>query len=355
MNHFLNHMRSKAKTINRKWWYMLFAVGIMVVLTVIFMRDKRTYLTLQGQTMGTTWLVKVVSDTGRDKSDLYDVVTERLAYVNQIASTYDRQSEISAFNASTSTDWIAVSPFMVDNVALAYKVWQMSDGRYDITIAPLIDLWGFDAKGRVEKMPDVFQLAQARDTIGMDKIAFRHNPPALKKIDPAVTINLSSIAKGAGIDWVVDALEKENIHNYLVEIGGEIRAKGTNDKGIPWTVGIEVPDSLRGTIQRAIQLKSNAIATSGDYRNYFEMGGKRYSHIIDPIRGVPINHKLASVSVFADSTAYADALATMLLVLGEEKGLAVAEKNGLAALFMVRQGNDFVEYTTTNYKTLYGE
>lgn len=356
----LNRLKTYAESLDRRMIYALFFAVVLLLVGVTFGGDKHANLTLQGRTMGTTWLVKIAHDKPVDKGELNTAITDKLAYVNSIASTYDKNSEISKFNASTSTDWFAVSPFMIQNVTLAHNAWQLSGGRYDITIAPLIDLWGFDANGRVEKMPDVFQLATAKSKIGMEKIAYRLTPPALKKLDPNVTINLSSVAKGAGIDAVAMVLENQGITNYLVEIGGEIRAKGINDKSQPWTVGIEVPNTLRGTVQRAVQLNHNApnasaIATSGDYRNYFEENGRRYSHIIDPTTGVPINHKLASVSVFATTTARADTWATMLLVLGDKQGLKIAETNKIPALFMVRDGDEFVEHTTTAYRALYGE
>ena len=347
--------QSRLANIPRKYLYLALALVGMAVVLGVFMMDRHNTLSLRGKTMGTTWLVKVVSEQSLDKTKLQGMIDNTLEKANAIASTYRKDSQITAFNTSESTDWIAVDSFLVANVAVARDVWTLSEGRYDITIAPLIDLWGFDAKGRVEKMPDVFALADVREKIGMEKLDFRTNPPALRKKDPHVSINLSSIAKGAAIDVIVDNLESKGIHNYLVEIGGEIRAKGLNDKGTLWTVGIEVPDALRGSIQRAVPLDNMALATSGDYRNYFEENGRRYSHIIDAIRGVPVSHKLASVSVFAETTIHADALATMLFVLGEEKGLKVANDNNINALFVVRDGNGFEEVATEAYEKQYGE
>ena len=351
---FLQRCKHHLADIPRKYMYFALAVLGMALLLGVFMMDRQNVLSLRGKTMGTTWLVKVVSEDSLNKTALQKMIDDTLERANAIASTYREDSEISQFNAQQSTDWVAVDPFLVANVAVARDVWTLSDGRYDITIAPLIDLWGFDAKGRVEKMPDVFALADVREKIGMEKLDFRTNPPALRKKDPKISINLSSIAKGAAIDVIVDNLESQGIVNYLVEIGGEIRAKGLNDKGTLWTVGIEVPDALRGSIQRAVTLDNVALATSGDYRNYYEENGRRYSHIIDPIRGVPVSHKLASVSVFADTTIQADALATMLFVLGEDKGLTVANDNGITALFVVRDGNAFKELASENYIKTYG-
>ena len=351
----LQKYQSIAEDMPRKYIYLALALLGMALMLGVFMMDRQNSLSLRGKTMGTTWLVKVVSEDSLDKTQLQKTIDDTLERVNAIASTYRKDSEITTFNNTQSTDWVAVDSFLVANVAVARDVWTLSDGRYDITIAPLIDLWGFDAKGRVEKMPDVFALADAREHIGMEKLDFRTNPPALRKKDKNVRINLSSIAKGAAIDVIVDTLESQGINNYLVEIGGEIRAKGLNDKGTLWTVGIEVPDALRGSIQRAVSLDNIALATSGDYRNYYEENGRRYSHIIDPVRGVPVSHKLASVSVFADTTIHADALATMLFVLGEDKGFKVASDNGITALFVVRDGNGFKELATQSYIDTYGE
>ena len=351
---FLEKCQDRLAHMPRKYVYLLLAVLGMALLLAVFMMDRQNSISLRGKTMGTTWLVKVVSENSLNKTQLQKMIDDTLERANDIASTYRDNSEISQFNTNPTTDWVAVEPFLVANVAVARDVWTLSEGRYDITIAPLIDLWGFDAKGRVEKMPDVFALADVREKIGMEKLDFRTNPPALRKKDPQISINLSSIAKGAAIDVIVDNLESQGIVNYLVEIGGEIRAKGVNDKGTLWTVGIEVPDALRGSIQRAVTLDNMALATSGDYRNYYEENGRRYSHIIDPIRGVPVSHKLASVSVFAHTTIQADALATMLFVLGEDKGLTVANDNGITALFVVRDGNAFKELASENYVKTYG-
>ena len=296
---------------------------------------------ITGQTMGTTYSVSAWGKTSIKQDQLKKQIDVKLKDINAIASTWIKTSEISKFNLSTFVHSQNVSPFLADMVFQSKAIHTQSQGVFDITIAPLIDLWGFDKNGRITKAPSKQHLNKVLSYIGADKIHVDMANNTIKKDSPYITINLSAIAKGGAVDAVVMLLEKQGFTNYLVEIGGEVYARGTKQDSTLWRVGIETPDPMSGMINSVVTLNNTALATSGDYRNYFEENGVRYSHIIDPTTGKPISHKLASASVLASTTSLADGWATAMMVLGEKKGMEIATKKNIAVFMLVRDGNTF--------------
>jgi FAD:protein FMN transferase len=309
---------------------------------------------LSGDTMGTTYNITVVDPPGdATEASLGTEVATVLAEVNSQLSNWDPESEVSRFNAAISTDPIPVSEAFATVIRTAAKAHELSGGKFDVTLAPLIDLWGFGPRQPGEPVPDDADIEAALTNVGQARmLTLAGDTGTLAKTNPGVTVNLSAIAKGYGIDQLAAALAALGARNYLVEIGGDLVTRGLNPDGNAWAIGIERPDSAGGTIASVVRVSDMGMATSGDYRNYFEDGGVRYSHIIDPTTGRPITHGTASVSVLAPDATTADAMATALLVVGAEEGRAIAEREGLAALFITRAADGFVTTTTAGFDAL---
>lgn len=306
---------------------------------------RKEYL-LQGNTMGTTYNIKVVGEN-LDSGKLQQGIDEKLKQLNQEMSTYIADSELSKFNRSTSLEPVKVSTGLARVVKEAMRLGELSNGALDVTVGPLVNLWGFGPEYRPETVPSDELLSTTKASIGLDKLTFENGLLA-KKI-PGLYVDLSTIAKGYGVDLIAEFIETHGINNYLVEIGGEMRLKGFKHTGELWHVAIEKPLSTERAVHQIIVPKDNAVATSGDYRIYFEADGQRFSHIIDPKTGKPINHKLVSVTVIHPSSMTADGLSTAMMVMGEEKALAFAEKNDLAVYIIVKTEHGFVEQSTVKF------
>lgn len=315
--------------------------------------SPKTEVLLQGRTMGTTYNIKVVSTIDEVKSlQLQQKIDAVLKQVNQEMSTYIPDSEISRFNKSTSLEPVEVSKGFFRVLSESIRLGELSEGKLDITVGPLVNLWGFGPEQRPEKVPTEELLANTRARIGLKNLHLSGNQ--LSKDIPDLYVDLSTTAKGYGVDVVAELIEFNGITNYLVEIGGEMRLKGFKHTGELWAIAIEKPILDPSGEQRAIHQviipKDNAVATSGDYRNYFEADGQRFSHIIDPQTGKPINHNLVSVTVIHPSSMTADGLSTALMVMGAEKGMTFAMENDLAALFISKTENGFSEDFTVKFK-----
>ncbi|NLS90654.1 MAG: FAD:protein FMN transferase [Planctomycetaceae bacterium] len=304
-----------------------------------------------GATMGTTYSVKVAGlSTAANRDRLAAEIQGQLDRINRLMSTYDPDSELSRFNASDSGQWFPVSPETARVVAEAIRVGDLSGGALDVTVGPIVDLWSFGPEARPQGvLPTGEEITAAMSTVGYTRLEVRHDPPALRKPSPACRVDLSSLAKGFAVDQVVERLEELGIDRYMVEVGGEIRTAGLNSSGNPWQIAVELPTTEGRGIQRVVPLDGRAMATSGDYRNYFEQDGVRFCHIIDPRAGRPVSHRLASVSVLADNCMRADALATALFVLGPEEGLQLAAEHSIPALFLVRTDRGFAEYPISHF------
>ncbi|TWX69864.1 FAD:protein FMN transferase [Colwellia demingiae] len=308
---------------------------------------------LQGRTMGTTYNIKVVGTKEQVETlNLQQKIDAALEQVNQEMSTYIPDSELSQFNQLTSTKAIEISPGFARVVRESIRLGQLSEGKLDVTVGPLVNLWGFGPEQRPETVPSDAILAATKKRVGLQNLVLEGN--FLAKKTPDLYIDLSTIAKGYGVDVVAELIESNGFTRYLVEIGGEMRLRGFKHTGELWAIAIEKPildpSGEERAVHQVIIPKDNAVATSGDYRNYFEADGQRFSHIIDPDTGKPINHNLVSVTVIHPSSMTADGLSTTLMVMGMEKGMVFATENNLAALFISKTENGFDERFTVKFK-----
>ncbi|MDF2180820.1 FAD:protein FMN transferase [Neptuniibacter sp. CAU 1671] len=303
-----------------------------------------------GMTMGTTFSVKWVATPDTVQSDLARQIDNMLLAVNQSMSTYIPDSELSLLNKQPAASTVQVSEELGEVLALALQIADASSGAFDVTVGPLVNLWGFGPDGRVTHAPSEDKIAEVRERVGYHKLDYDAESRMLTK-QAASYIDLSAIAKGYGVDQVAGVLEQAGISNYLVEIGGELRAKGVKPNGQHWRIAIESPTSeIERTVQRIIEVRDTGIATSGDYRNYFEENGVRFSHTIDPATAAPIHHRLASVTVLAPTCAEADGLATTLMVLGPERGMEFASAKGIKVFMLVKTDNGFEERMSPGFE-----
>lgn len=313
---------------------LLAAILLTSLVLLAACERQQSVVHLVGATMGTQYSVKVVNPGARDPDELRSAIDALLMEINAAMSTYLADSELSLLNTNGSTDWIAISERLYDVLQTALTIAAASDGAFDVTIGPLVNLWGFGPE-RDSQVPDTAAIEQARERVGVDKLRLRPTPPAVRKQRGDIHIDLSAIAKGYAVDEIAAYLESLGYGDYLVEIGGEIRAKGANQDGVPWRIGIENPVVDGREIGETVDLSGHGMASSGNYRNFFERDGIRYGHTIDPKTGRPTRHDLAAVTVIHPQAMVADAWATALMSLGFEDGFKLAEERGIAALFFV--------------------
>ncbi len=306
---------------------------------------------LAGGSMGTSWSVQLVA---RDDLDTAALVQATLDEVENSMSTWIDDSEISRFNRAAAGDWFPVSAAFCEVVELALEVSSATNGALDVTVGPLVDAWGFGAGSGEPAVPDPALLDELRATTGYDKLEADCSQPALRKSLDALQIDLSAVAKGYGVDRVADALDRAGFTNYLVEVGGEMRIRGTKPGDQPWRVGVEAPDRDARRIFDALTIANTGLASSGDYRNYFEAEGRYFSHTLDPRSGAPVDHGTAAVTVLLPRSARADAWATALLVMGRDDGLALAERENIAALFLTRTENGTESTVSSRFAGLTG-
>ncbi|WP_460272960.1 FAD:protein FMN transferase [Celeribacter sp. ULVN23_4] len=291
-------------------------------------------LELTGLTMGTSYSIVAVDHTKDvNKTELQKAVDVALAKVNTQMSNWDSSSEISRFNAAAAGDKLTVSPELEHVMLAAEHVHDATDGRFDVTVGPLIDLWGFGATGTRADTPNDAQIADAMACCGQSR-SLKVENGALKKLNPGAEVYLSAIGKGFGVDQVARTLKSFGITDYMVEIGGDLYTAGRNPDGKPWQIGIETPEAFDRGVAQIVAVSDMGVATSGDYRNFFDYDGTRYSHIIDATTGRPVTHDTASVTVMTENAMLADAWATALLVLGRERGLEIANERDMAVLFI---------------------
>ncbi len=297
---------------------------------------------LSGKTMGTTYSVKFIPPSGQAITLLKvaKAIQNELDEVNAQMSTYDPGSEISRFNASESIDWFEVSQDTAEVVQLALAVSEQTDGAFDVTVGPLVDLWGFGPEGRADSTPGEGLLKRTVDICGYEKLKVQLDTPAIRKSVSELRIDLSAVAKGHGVDRVAKVLQEQGIEQYYVEVGGEVRTRGKKIDGSSWRVGIEKPIVGQRDIEAVVELSGNSLATSGNYRNLYELGSEEISHTIDPRSGRPIQSSVVSASVISEDCSEADAIATSMMVLGEEQGMQLAAQHGWAVLLMVRNGDE---------------
>lgn len=307
--------------------------------------------------MGTYYAVKIPNPpAGIDDAQLQAGVESVLNAVVAEISTYDPGSELSRFNRSASTDWVPASPALLAVLKEGQRVGALSGGVFDITVGPLVNLWGFGPDAKPQGAPSPESIRLARERVGAGMLSLRDDPPAVRKARADLYVDLSALGEGEGADRVAAYLESRGIDDYMVAVAGTLRVRGTNPKGEPWGIAVEEPSPDHRAVQRILPLTDYAVSTSGDYRNFFEESGRRYSHHIDPRTGEPVAQRLASVTVAipngADAARRADGLATALLLMGEETGPATAEREGLAAYFIVREETGLREIETPAMRRL---
>jgi thiamine biosynthesis lipoprotein len=313
-------------------------------------------LHLSGPTMGTTYSVTITRLPERtDRALVERAIADVLREADAHLSGWNDQSELARFNAQASTDWQPVSLVLYESIAQALAVSRATNGTFDVTVGPLVRAWGFGAgaSGRLAAPPRD-ELARLLASVGYARLDLRPSPPALRKGTPGLVIDLDGIAPGWAVDRIAARLEALGVRDYVVELGGEVRALGRNPAGRRWRVAIETPQTGARQAYAVVELDGVGVSTSGDYRDYREVDGRRFSHTIDPRTGAPVAHGLASVTVVHASVAEADAWATALMVLGPEDGMALARRERLAALFIERgpRAGTFVESATPDFDRL---
>ncbi len=327
------------------------SIGLLLVLLCACQQKKvDETLHLSGLTMGTTWSVSLLPNPDKtDPAALREKLQQRLDQINGLMSTYDPASEISRFNNQTGSDWFPVSTETFRVVELSQEISQLTGGAFDISVGPLVEAWGFGASARGEKIPSDQLINSLLDRVGYGKLELRQDPPALRKRVPLLRIDLSAVAKGYAVDELAELLRQEGINDFLLEVGGEMQLAGKKADGTPWKIGLERPLEDVREVETIMPLTGTALATSGNYRNFYVEDGQRYAHTIDPVSGHPVRHKLASVTVLDPSCARADALATALMVLGEVRGRELCEKLGIAAFFLIHDLETLTEYSSPEF------
>ncbi|GAA0840996.1 FAD:protein FMN transferase [Marinobacter szutsaonensis] len=307
---------------------------------------------ISGGVFGTTYHINVVlTDDQQRLENLAKGIETELEKVDAAMSTWRKDSELSRLNrAADQSEWIGISAPLHEVLAKSVEVSELTGGAFDVTVGPVVNLWGFGPEARPEQVPTEQELASVLSATGYEKLELRGEPPAVRADKPQY-IDLSAIAKGYGVDAVARYLDSEGVNAYLVEIGGEVRVQGRKPGGDAWRLAIEQPVSEGREVNRVVALESKAMATSGDYRNYYESEGQRYSHTIDPETGKPITHNLASVTVLAEDCMTADALATGFNVMGFERAQALATRENIPAYFIIRTENGFETHQTPAFSS----
>jgi thiamine biosynthesis lipoprotein len=297
--------------------------------------------------MGTVWTVRIVLPghvAAVEESAVSRRISERLEHLEQLFSTYRPQSVLSRFNRAPGTDWVPVAPEMVAVAQASRRISAMTAGAFDVTVLPLVELWGFGPNGGAGTMPSAAAVARTRARVDWRQLEMRASPPALRKARADLAADFSSLAMGFAADEVSRLLGDFGLSRHLVQVGGDVKCTGDD-----WPVAVERPLEDRSELEGVVTLHGDALSTSGDYRNFFRVGPRRYGHILDPRTGEPVRHALAAVSVIAPSCARSSALATALFVLGPDDGLSLAQREGLAAMFLVRSGGGFERRVTPEF------
>jgi len=315
---------------------LIFAAAALVLAGCATLAPVRETL-LQGETMGSAWTVKIAGVLPEPAAVLQAGAQARFEAVDQALSTYRPASALSRFNAEPSGEWVSIDPELGAVLAYALTLAQRSDGAYDVTVGPLVNLWGFGPDPAKNRVPDEAAIAAARAHVGWGKVAVDAALTRARK-EPGVRVDLSSLGKGRGVDRVAEYLDSAGVTNYLIDLSGKLRARGHNPSGKPWRVAVERPgaDNTLGEAPASIALRDASVATAGDYRRYFEVDGRHYSHIIDPHSGYPVTHATVSATALGATCMEADALATVLMVMPPDAALRLANEARIPALLVGR-------------------
>lgn len=317
--------------------------AVVALLALAGCQQEPAEISLSGPTMGTTYNVKVVgAPTAMDSHAVRVVIDALLAEIDLSMSGYRSDSEVSRFNASTSTDWIPVSADLATVVDAAQAVSTASGGAFDITVAPLVRLWGFGPPGEPATLPDEAAIKAVQPLVGYQLLEVRAAPAALRKKEPTLTIDLNGVAPGFAVDKLASIFAEHGLRNFMIDIGGEVLARGHNARGERWHIAVEKPIDAQPEPLAILQIADQSVTTSGEYRHYFVRDGHRYSHTIDPRTARPVDHNLLSVVLAGPTSLSIDAWATALNVLGAEDGLKLATERGMPAMFITGDGGKLV-------------
>lgn len=323
-----------------------------VTLTFLGCSKPQEIQKISGDAQGTTYHISFWSPEKVDIATIQQAVEAEFNRIDMQLSNYRKDSVIEQLNSTVSNEPLAVSEEIISLIEQARVVSVASGGCYDLTIKPLFDLWGFN--GDKLSPPDAATLQAALKQVGFAQIKVI-DANHIQKLNPNLKIDLSSIAQGYSVSRMVALLEQHGIENYLVEIGGELQTRGQKPDAVPWRIALEKPLSSERTMQKVVTIKGGeplAIMTSGTYRHFFDVDGKRYSHILDAKTGSPVDHNTVSVTVLHTNPTEADAWSTALLCLGKTAGIAAANKAGIAALFIEQQGEAFNEFRSMPFEAL---
>ncbi|WP_116364224.1 FAD:protein FMN transferase [Parahaliea mediterranea] len=353
----MNTLTPNAKSHSPGWLFcvLLALAGLLGACGEQAGSDAGDTVRLAGDTMGTTWHVTYTAlAAAPDPLQVQAALEAELEAVNQSMSTYREDAEISVFNRHPVGQWLAVSEPFLTVLQAALAIGEQSGGAYDVTVAPLVNLWGFGPGRGGDAVPAAEAVAALREQVGQRYLEVDPQGGRVRRTR-AVSLDFSSIAKGYAVDRLASYLQAQQVADFLVEVGGEMRLSGRSPRGDAWRIAIEQPTAGARAPSVALSLSNIAVATSGDYRNFFELDGKRYSHSIDPRTGYPVAHDLVSVTVLAADAMHADAWATALEVLGADEAMQVASQQGLAVYFIRRQGEGFAASHTEAFTPWLGE
>lgn len=317
-----------------------------------------TATVLDGKTMGTFWRVSVIGVDEAKAQALRAKVQAQLDADDRLLSTWKNDSALMRFNHAADTRPWPVSEAMADIVTLSLRIGAKTHGAMDITVGPLVNLWGFGPDKQPVATPDAQAIAAAKARTGLQhlQVINQSGRQFLQKDIPDLFVDLSTVGEGYAADHLARLMEQEGISRYLVSVGGALVSRGMNGEGKPWRVAIQKPTDQENAVQAIVDINGHGISTSGSYRNYYELDGKRISHVIDPQTGQPITHKLVSVTVIAPTALEADGWDTGLMVLGREKAQQVVREQGLAVYMIVKEGEGFKTWMSPQFRTfLVGE
>ncbi|AHG18807.1 thiamine biosynthesis lipoprotein [Chania multitudinisentens RB-25] len=331
--------------------------GLLLTVTLILLAacndtETRPQIDIEGKTMGTFYSVKISGNIAQNKQQLQQEIDALLEQANDDISTYRPHSVLSRFNQHRSSEPQPIPRGMADIILMAQRIGRDTGGAMDITVGPLVNLWGFGPDKRVVKVPQQQQIDAAKQQIGLQhlKLISDHQGEWLQKELPEMYVDLSTLGEGYAVDQLVRLMARHGITHYLVSVGGAVSSRGVNGQGQPWRVAIQKPTDRENAVQALVDLQGYGISTAGSYRNYFEQDGQRYSHVIDPTTGRPINHRLVSATVIAPTALEADGWDTGLMVLGTEKALKLAEEKGLAVYLISKTDEGFSAVMTPQFK-----
>ena len=340
-------------------WWRLVLIGFLGM-TGCSSEEERPLespVRFEGAIFGSFYQITIADPlTQGERKAIEEGFLAELHTIDKAMSTYRDDSELVGFNQAPVEEWQSLSPAVVEVMAISQSVAEDSRGAFDVTVGGLVNLWSFGPEAQPEEIPDDPLLEARLETVGFDALEVDADTRQARRTRD-VFIDLSAVAKGYAADQVADYLNQQGFEHYLVNLGGDLVAQGYRDpeQETPWRIGIEVPEDGPQAAQLVLPLSNMTVATSGDYRNYFEQDGQRFSHTIDPRTGRPITHGLASVSVFHESNARADAWATALLVAGEQEGMAIAQANQLDVLMLVRDGEQWTSLASPGFAATFGD